>query len=441
MNKIDLCSWGRYPQIPQQRHACSWRQDTPKLLFDLADTHGTTLPYGNGRSYGDSCLAASGHLLQTRALDRILSVDWDNGVLCAEAGVSLAEVLAIAIPRGWFLAVTPGTKYVTLGGAVSNDVHGKNHHVRGTFGRHVRRFSLLRSDQAQELICSPSEHATLYQSTIGGLGLTGVILWVELQLMPIRSSLVDSTSIRFENLQEFFQLSDELDADHEYTVSWIDCLAKGSSAGRGVFMVGNHADQGPLRVDNRRKLNVPLTPPFTLMNNLSLRLFNSAYYGAHKPRRHSSTTSYEPFFYPLDRILNWNRIYGRPGFQQYQCVIPDNNALDAMQEILHHIAGSGQGSFLAVMKRCGNIDSPGTMSFPLPGTSLALDFPQKPSLERDLFGRLDSIVRESGGRLYPAKDAHMSGEDFRTFYPRWQEVEQNRDPVLLSQFWKRVTQA
>ncbi|MBB4862981.1 FAD/FMN-containing dehydrogenase [Pseudomonas nitritireducens] len=441
MSRSELCSWGRYPQILQRRHACAWRDELAASLDLLARIHQTTLPYGNGRSYGDSCLASSGELLQTRQLDRLLAVDWETGVVRAEAGVTLAELIAVALPRGWFLPVTPGTKFVTLGGAVANDVHGKNHHVRGTFGCHVRRFALQRSDQPEPLECSAEQNLELFRASIGGLGLTGVIAWVELQLMPIRSSLIDSTTVRFDSLGEFFSLSEEFDHSHEYTVAWIDCLAKGPAAGRGVFSVGNHARSGELRVDDRRRLSMPLTPPISLMNNLSLRMFNNTYYALHKPGRHTGQGSYDPFFYPLDSILHWNRIYGRSGFQQYQCVIPAGSAEEAMREILASIAASGSGSFLAVMKRCGDVPSPGLLSFPMPGVSLALDFPQHHRLASGLFGRLDRIVREAGGRLYPAKDAHMSAADFQAFYPAWQHVEQLRDPALLSHFWKRVTQA
>jgi FAD/FMN-containing dehydrogenase len=441
MSKPELCSWGRYPQLPQRRHACAWRDELAGSLSLLAATHQTTLPYGNGRSYGDSCLAASGELLQTRSLDRLLAADWETGVVRAEAGVTLAELIAVALPRGWFLPVTPGTKFVTLGGAVANDVHGKNHHVRGTFGCHVRSFALQRSDKPGPLECSPEQNTELFHASIGGLGLTGVIAWVELQLMPVRSSLIDSVTVRFDSLGEFFSLSEEFDRTHEYTVAWIDCLAKGPAAGRGVFSVGNHAQGGELRIDGRRRLSVPLTPPISLMNNLSLRMFNNAYYALHKPGRHYGQGSYDPFFYPLDSILHWNRIYGRAGFQQYQCVIPEGAAEDAMRAILASIAGSGSGSFLAVMKRCGDIASPGLMSFPMQGVSLALDFPQHAQRTSSLFQRLDQIVREAAGRLYPAKDAHMSASDFQAFYPAWQHVEQLRDPALLSHFWKRVIQA
>ena len=438
MSNRDLYSWGRYPNDPQVGHSCQWRADLGDLHNNIVNENETTLPYGNGRSYGDSCLSDSGHVLQIRTLNRFISVDWARGTLTAEAGVTLAEILSITIPHGWFLPVTPGTQFATLGGAIANDVHGKNHHLRGTFGNHVLRFSLLRHEQ-KEIICSSSENIDLFSATIGGLGLTGLISWAEIKLMPIRASQIDSTVVRFGALSEFFELSTELDHQHEYSVAWIDCLAKGANTGRGVFIVGDHAEFGNLEVNEGSKLIVPVTPPISLINNLSLRPFNEFYWRAHPAQRTRKRGSYEPFFYPLDRILHWNRVYGRKGFQQYQCVIPDNVAEIATRELLKAIADSGQGSFLAVLKRCGNISSPGLLSFPLPGTSLALDFPQNSDLSARLFPKLDSIVREAKGRLYPAKDAHMSGSDFRTAYPAWEQLEMLRDPTLNSAFWKRVT--
>ena len=432
-----LYSWGRYPNTPQTGHSCHWRRDVPELLSSVIETHGSTLAYGSGRSYGDSCMASSDHVLDMRTLNRFIQADWQQGVLVAEAGVTLADILAVSIPQGWFLAVTPGTQFATLGGAIANDVHGKNHHLRGTFGNHVRKFGLQRGAQ-QVLTCSPVENAELYAASIGGLGLTGVICWAEIQLIPINSSQIDGTSVRFGNLSEFFELSAQLDQMHEYSVAWIDCLAKGSETGRGVFIVGDHARYGSLTQDKRLKLSVPLTPPISLINNLSLRAFNEMYWRVQPASPKTSRVSYEPFFYPLDRILHWNRIYGRKGFQQYQCVVPEGVAQASIDELLRAIAKSGRGSFLAVLKRCGEITSPGLLSFPLAGTSLALDFPQTASLA-PLFSRLNAIVREAGGRLYPAKDAHMSGSDFRQGYPAWEQLEALRDPTLMSRFWKRVT--
>jgi FAD/FMN-containing dehydrogenase len=406
-------------------------------VHKVIDDHTTSLPYGNGRSYGDSCMAASDQVLHMRSLDRFIKADWRTGMIRVEAGMTLAQVLAAAIPNGWFLPVTPGTQFATVGGAIANDVHGKNHHLRGTFGNHVRRFGLLRHGETA-MICSPMENPGLFAATVGGLGLTGVVNWADLQLMQIRCSQIDSSVVRFANLAEFFRLSTELDHQHEYSVAWVDCLAKGADTGRGVFIVGDHARYGSLEVEHGSRLKMPLTPPVSLINNLSLRAFNSLYWRAHPGTPTLRRSAYEPFFYPLDRILNWNRIYGRKGFQQYQCVIPEASAEPAMGELLRAIAESGQGSFLAVLKRCGDIASPGLLSFPMLGTSLALDFPNSSDLQHVLFPRLDAIVRTAGGRLYPAKDAHMSGSDFRQAYPAWERLEALRDPSLMSRFWKRV---
>ncbi|HEY3697827.1 MAG TPA: FAD-binding oxidoreductase [Spongiibacteraceae bacterium] len=431
-------SWGLYPYAPQQAQVLHWRDQLAPALNKLAASKITTLPYGNGRSYGDSCLADSDQLLQLRGLNRFIEANWETGVLCVEAGTTLEEILRVSVPRGWFLPVTPGTKFVTVGGALANDVHGKNHHVRGTFGMHVRRFGLLRSDSGLHE-CAADENGDLFVATIGGLGLTGVVVWVELQLMPIRSNAIETINFRFENLHEFFALSDQYDPTHEYSVAWIDCVASGSALGRGHFTVGDHASDGDLTLSVRRKLVMPLTPPLSLVNSLSLRAFNHFYYRRQRERERHFCSDYDSFFYPLDAIAHWNRMYGPRGFQQYQCVIPNPHARTAIPELLRAIAVHNAGSFLTVLKRCGDKHSPGLLSFPLPGVSFAIDFPQREKLNRKLFERLDAIVHECGGRLYPAKDAHMRGVDFRNAYPAWTQIETLRDPLLLSRFWQRVT--
>jgi FAD/FMN-containing dehydrogenase len=418
---------------------CNWRGELSDKIDFAKQVHGTTLAFGSGRSYGDSCLAVSDHVLYMRPLDRFISVDWSTGVLRAEAGVTLGDVLTLSIPRGWFVPVTPGTKYVTLGGAIANDVHGKNHHRRGTFGCHVREFSLHRSDTGP-VACSPEQHAELFNATIGGLGLTGVIEWAEIQLVPIRSSHVNYLVQRFDTLDEFFALSAELEETHEFCVSWIDCAATGRSNGRGIYRAGDFASDGPLAVESARKRSIPLTPPTSLVNRLSLRGFNEIYWRKAPRGRRSLTAGYDSFFYPLDGIDKWNRIYGPKGFQQYQALIPEPDSQAGIRALLEAIAESGMGSFLAVLKRCGDMPSPGLLSFPGPGTTLALDFPQTEQLTAKLFPRLDAILREVGGRIYPAKDAHINGEDFRRSFPAWTKVEALRDPALMSRFWKRVTQ-
>jgi len=432
-----LASWGNYPHAPQSGLPCHWQADIGPQWQQLIESHGTTLPFGNGRSYGDSCLAGSDHVLQLRPLNRFIEADWENGEVCAEAGVTLGEILQLAIPRGWFLPVTPGTRHVTLGGAVANDVHGKNHHRRGTFAHSLVCFELHRSVQSP-MVCSLRENPQWFAATIGGLGLTGVITWVRIRLRRIQSSLIDSTRVRFDCLDDFFALSTEMDARHEYSVAWIDCLASGNAQGRGCFTAGDHCETEGLEVAARRSLPVPIRPPVSLVNPLTLKLFNHLYWKRQSANRQYRKVAYSSFFYPLDNIEYWNRIYGRKGFQQFQCVLPASVAAAALAELLKSIARSGSGSFLAVLKRCGDIPSPGWLSFPMPGTSLALDFPQNTELATKLLPRLDAIVRDAGGRLYPAKDAHMSGSDFRQAYPAWKQLEAMRDPTLISRFWQRV---
>jgi FAD/FMN-containing dehydrogenase len=437
MNQAGVQSWGNHPPFFQTAHVPHWLSEIGTHIGRLSQEHGSTLAFGSGRSYGDSCLAASDQVLDCRQLNRFIKTDWSTGVVAAESGVTLEAILALAVPMGWFLSVTPGTKYVTLGGAIANDVHGKNHHRRGTFGCHVRQFSLWRSDSGR-VECSPTKNIELFQATIGGLGLTGIIEWAEIQLVPIRSSRLDTYTQRFGSLDEFFALSTELDEQYEFCVSWIDCCAQGTSLGRGVYMAGDFANDGPLLVEGGRKLTVPCTPPVSVFNRLTLRTLNEAYWRKAPRNGCFRQVDYESFFYPLDAILKWNRIYGPRGFQQYQVLIPEAHAKAGIHAMLTAIAQSGIGSFLAVLKRCGNIVSPGWMSFPQPGTTLALDFPQTSQLELTLFPKLDAIVRAYGGRLYPAKDAHMISEDFQHSYKHWRRLEALRDPVLLSRFWKRV---
>lgn len=438
-----LISWGNYPKHPQVGDAIYWHDNLGYALSFTAKKYGNTLAFGQGRSYGDSCLAASGHALYLKNLNRFIEADWQHGIIRAEAGVTLEDVLNVAIPHGWFLPVTPGTKYATLAGAVANDVHGKNHHVRGTFGCHVRNFQLLRCDQAP-LTCSPIENIELFRATIGGLGLTGIISQVELQLIPITSSAIDTTTASFSSIDEFFELSKKFDSVNEYSVAWVDCLAAGKNLGRGIFFTGNHAKNGELKPSDKKKITMPVTPPFSLINSLSVKAFNQIYFTKHKNCAAQKRVNYDPFFYPLDGILKWNRIYGKQGFQQYQCVIPEQNSRDGIKELLRVTAEFKAGSFLAVLKRCGDIKSPGLLSFPMPGISLALDFAEKSAKNSDfnkkLFAKLDEVVVAAGGRLYPAKDAHMSGADFRKSYPAWEALESLRDPALISHFWKRVTQ-
>ncbi len=431
-------SWGRYPKFEQEAVRFEWRGDD---VPPVARENGPFLPFGNGRSYGDVCLNDGGKLVDCRGLDRFIAWDPDSGVLRAEAGVLLSEVLALTVDQGWFLPVTPGTQYATLGGAIANDVHGKNHHRAGTFGRHVLRFELLRSDGTR-LTCSPDDNADFFRATIAGLGLTGIITWVEIQLQPVASPYIDQETIRFGKLDEFFDLARESDRDYEHTVAWVDCRPAGEDLGRGLFTRGNYADKVGHSAPKppSRRLRFPIDPPFTLVNGLTLNIFNNMYYRKQRSNRVQKLEHYEPFFYPLDTILAWNRVYGTRGFLQYQCAIPEASMQDGIREILARIGRSGLGSFLAVLKVFGDQPSPGLMSFPMPGATLALDFANQGKKTFDLLSELDEVTRDTGGRLYPSKDARMSPADFQAAYPAWTDMNEFIDPGISSSFWRRVTE-
>jgi FAD/FMN-containing dehydrogenase len=431
-----VSSWGNVIRAPHVIYELRSRHD----LFPTLPADGTVLPFGNGRSYGDSCLNIGGGLLLMRTLDRYIHFDRETGVLACEAGVLLADILRLVVPAGWFLPVVPGTSYVTVGGAIANDVHGKNHHHAGTFGRYVRQLELLRSNGTR-LVCSPTENSDWLAATVGGLGLTGVVTWAELQLRPIPGPRLDVESIRFRNVGEFFALCAEVEPTSEYTVAWVDCMGRGKRLGRGILQHANHAlEQAPERTGSARNMAVPFPLPVSLVNGLSLRIFNALLYRKQLRARKETSEYFQSFFFPLDRILHWNRLYGPKGFYQYQCVVPTPDAQDATAELLDTIARSGMGSFLAVLKRFGSVGSPGLLSFPREGVTLALDFPNKGAKLERLFASLDRIVSDAGGSLYPAKDGRMPGTLFRSGFPRWQEFSNYIDPACSSSFWRRVTE-
>ncbi|MBN5028519.1 FAD-binding oxidoreductase [Stenotrophomonas maltophilia] len=428
-------SWGRYPRVEQRILPVLDRT----AALPLPAEGGTVLPHGNGRSYGDSCLNPGATLLTSRALDRFIDFDPATGIVRCETGVTLADILDIALPRGWFLPVTPGTRYATVGGAIGNDVHGKNHHRAGTFCHHVLRLELLRSDGSRQQL-TPDDSSGLFAATAGGLGLTGFITWAELQLRRVPGPWIETESIRFDNLDEFFALSRESATDFEYTVAWIDCLAKGRALGRGHFLRGDHApgDAHAATPSSAPRRSMPIVPPVSLVNPLTLRPFNTLYYWRQPTRRTRHVSHYQSYFYPLDGINHWNRMYGPRGFLQHQCVLPPATARDATAALLGEIARSGRGSFLAVLKEFGDRPSPGLLSFPRPGTTLALDFPNDGPELLKMLDRLDRIVSEAGGAVYAAKDARMSGALFRQAYPAWEAFSRFIDPRFSSGFWRRV---
>ena len=427
--KRSIHSWGRLGSVLADVDRPQWRDQ-----IHLSPT--PILPYGLGRSYGDSCLLTDGRMIETRSLDRILNFCPQTGRLRAECGISLDEILQFCVPRGWFLPTTPGTRQVTLGGAIANDVHGKNHHLVGCFGNHVPVLELLRTDGT---LTTVHEGDPLHSATIGGLGLTGIITWADIQLAPIQTSLIDAEYVRFRGLEEFQQLSSESSGTWEHTVAWIDCLGKGSSLGRGIFIRGNWAGHGPLDPHKAPMVSIPVDFPRFALNRHSIGAFNSLYYHRFIGSTKSLQQHYSGFFHPLDSIDGWSRIYGSKGFFQYQCVIPTSMGIEPINHMLRLIAASGQGSFLAVLKTFGSIPSPGILSFPLPGITLALDFSNQGESTNRLFSQLDQIVREANGRWYPAKDARMNAGDFQASFPRLAEFESLMDPGMMSDFWKRMT--
>jgi FAD/FMN-containing dehydrogenase len=401
------------------------------------------LPFGMGRSYGDSCLNSRGILIDMKPLNRFMSFDREVGVLRCEAGVTLEEILRVVVPRGWFLAVTPGTKHVTVGGAIANDVHGKNHHRAGTFGCHVSAFELLRSD-ARRVLCSPTENTELFRATIGGLGLTGVIVWAELRLRRVTGPFIDQDTVAFGSLDEFFGLSEDSDAKFEHTVAWIDCFARGTQLGRGILFRGNHADAPSLpraAMPRMVRATVRANAPRWLLSNLTLRALGSAYYRFMMAGSRTRRVHYDPFFYPLDAVGGWNRLYGVRGFLQWQCVVPPEDGPAAIHAVFNRVARAGGASFLSVLKRFGRVQSPGLLSFPRPGLTLALDFPFEGTPTLKLLSELDAIVRDAGGAIYPAKDARMSPQTFSAGFPQLDRFLTSVDPRFSSNLWQRLMTA
>ena len=428
-------SWGLNPEVKQT--GCVLEGDDRSDLVCYRSEH-KLLGFGCGSSYGDVCLNNHGLLLDSQKLDRFLYFDSDTGVLRCQSGVTLRTINQLFVKRGWFLPVTPGTQNVSVAGAIANDVHGKNHHQAGSFGCHVRQLGLYRSQEGS-IECSPNENQELLRATIAGLGLTGFIQWAEIQLKPIPGPYLQTEKRVFGDLRGFDALSSEVDNEYEYTVAWIDSGASAKNRGRGVLFCGNHANTGADKIKAAKPgLSIPFNAPTGLLSYPIVRLFNSLYYNTHRITPQKSLAYYEPFFYPLDRIGNWNRLYGKKGLYQYQCVVPLEGGGDLVQELLAVCAHYAQGSFLSVLKKFGDIKSPGMLSFPRPGYTLALDFRNLGASTQEMFTELDKIVFATQGALYPAKDARMSKEAFRQSFPNTEKFMQYIDPMFSSNFLNRA---
>jgi len=403
--KQKVSNWGNFPVVEKEMRS----EDSLAKIQEYVRNHHEIIARGNGRCYGDAALAEN--IFSTKRLNKFISFDRLNGIIECESGVLLSEVLEVIIPQGYFLYVTPGTKYITVGGAIASDVHGKNHHAEGCFSEYVLEFSLL-NENGEVLNCSRSENADKFWATIGGMGLSGIILSAKFKLKNIETSFIRQERIKAENLEEIFRLFDESES-WTYNVAWIDCLQKGENLGRSILMRGEHAfkHELPLNLQNnllqlQKKISpkIPFFFPGFVLNNLTVKLFNFLYFKKQSKKMVKNIVHFEDFFYPLDVVTDWNRIYGKNGFIQYQLVLPKATGKEGMKEILETIAGSGNGSFLAVLKLFGKANEEAYNSFPIEGYTLALDFKMNSKL-KNLVEKLDKIVESYGGRIYLTKDS------------------------------------
>ncbi|MBT8547963.1 FAD-binding oxidoreductase [Polynucleobacter paneuropaeus] len=412
---MKIQGWGRYPSLEAEVLTPSFDFDCERFIKNRA-----LIPRGLGRSYGDSSL--NSFILETSRLDHFISFNDETGLVSCQAGVSIREILNLVIPKGWFVPVTPGTSFVTLGGAIASDVHGKNHHIGGSFSQHVISFDLLLGN-GEKVTVTPFGMPDLFKATCGGMGLTGIILSATFQLIPIQSSSIDQRTIRANSLEEVCELF-EANALSTYSVAWIDCLAKGRQMGRSLLMLGEHSVNGSLELGGQPKKSLPIDMPNWVLNPYSIKAFNFLYFYKSIFSPQKIDLPYQPYFYPLDAINNWNRLYGKNGFIQYQFVVPKAVGVKGLKRILDVISKSNKGSFLAVLKVFGRRNE-NYLSFPMEGYSLALDFKIEPGIV-DLVKRLDSMVLEMGGRVYLTKDALMSEQMFKSTYPQWQIFEEVR---------------
>lgn len=430
-SKKSISGWNKYP-------ITSSYLMRPERYRELRNCEVSPLiARGLGRSYGDASLNTNHPVMLMERLNRFLSFDEEKGILRAEAGVSLEEILQVFVPRGWFLPVTPGTKFATLGGCVATDVHGKNHHVDGAFAKYVKSLEIILADGSVRK-CSPKQDPDLFWATVGGMGLTGIISEVSLQLLPIESAYMIVKHHAAENFEQVWAILSNNEIDDKYSVAWIDCLSTGKDFGRSIVMNGHHAVltelplkiKDPLYIKPRKNFSLPFNCPSWLLNPWTIQAFNTLYFRTQAAKKDPFVVDYDSYFYPLDSIANWNRLYGKKGFLQYQFVVPTNTAREALKTILEELTKSQRVSFLAVLKRFGR-ENEGFLSFPREGYTLALDIPIKDDSLFSFLDHLDRLVLQYGGRIYLAKDARMKPDTFRAMYPRlgqWQRIKTTVDP-------------
>jgi FAD/FMN-containing dehydrogenase len=430
---MSLLSWGMYPRVKNSVFNFLTQEHTEKTIKENDEL----IPYGNGRSYGDSAL--SENIINVKSHNKFISFDEKEALLEVEAGVMLQEILDAYVPRGYFLKITPGTKLITIGGAIASDIHGKNHHIEGCFSECVKEFDILLAD-GSSVTCSKDKTPELFFATCGGMGLTGVITKAKIYLKSINSQHIDQITIKSQNLTQAFKAFEEY-KDMPYSVAWIDCLAKGEDIGRSLLMVGDFSDDGDLEYVSGGGLSIPFNFPSFALNNLTVRAFNWLYYNKVRQDVSKQKVGIDTFFYPLDAIGHWNRIYGKGGFTQYQFILPKESSFEGLKKILGLIADSGKGSFLAVLKLYGK-ENENYLSFPIEGYSLALDF----KIEKGLFellDELDDVVNSYGGRIYLTKDVRINKERFEKGYPKIEKFreyrkEMNMDKKFNSLQSKRV---